>query len=508
VNHRISGTRILVVLGLILASFGAIAWRLFDISWQQHALYAQTAQAQAQGISNILMRGNIYLTDLVGQEHLVATNKKFPTLKGKKTTDEQAADGYVTDRFYPAGMLAADVIGFLGYGPDGRVGQYGVEASYDQELSGHSGGSSAIRWDILGQLRRIVGLASSSQSSDDVAPQDIVLTLDTNIQAYAQTTLENVLKKYHAASGVLLVQEPMTGRMLAMADSPSFDPNNYGSTPVGNFADSALAQFEPGSSFKPFTMATGLDIGKVTPNTIFDDEGDVVVDGYTIKNFNEGHFGRVTMTKVLEKSINTGAMWVQQQVGNDTFLNYVVNMGFGQRTGIDLPDESSGNISNLYTGRRINFMTAAFGQGIAVTPLQLINGYSAIANGGNLMRPYVNAAMQPEIIGTPFTAKTAATLRTMLTSVVDNGFDKARIPRYDVAGKTGTAQIASPQGGYLDGQYNHSFVGFAPASNPKFVILIKMEKPQGITFAADSLSPVFKDMALFLLDYYAIPPTR
>lgn len=474
-----------VVLGIILASFAVISWRLFDISWRQHALYAQTAQAQAEGIRNVLMRGNIYLTDLSGQEHVVATNKKFPTLKGKKTADEQAADGYVTDRFYPAGMLAADVVGFLGYGPNGRVGQYGVEASYDQALS-----------------------------HDD----DVILTIDTNIQAYAQTTLDNVLKKYHAASGVLLVQEPTTGRMLAMADSPSFDPNEYGSTPVGNFTDSALAQFEPGSSFKPFTMAMGLDTGKVTPNTTFNDAGDVIVDGYTIKNFNEGHFGRVTMTKVLEKSINTGAMWVEQQLGNDTFLNYAVNMGFGQRTGIDLPDESSGNISNLYSGRRINFMTAAFGQGVTLTPIQLINGYSAIANGGMLMRPYVVSTLRddhgqrvetkPEIIGTPFTAKTAATLRTMLTSVVDNGFDKARIPRYDVAGKTGTAQIASPQGGYLDGQYNHSFVGFAPASDPKFVILIKMEKPQGITFAADSLSPVFKDMALFLLNYLSIPPTR
>ncbi|MEK9209113.1 MAG: penicillin-binding transpeptidase domain-containing protein, partial [Patescibacteria group bacterium] len=160
----------------------------------------------------------------------------------------------------------------------------------------------------------------------------------------------------------------------------------------------------------------------------------------------------------------------------------------------------------------------SFGQGITVTPLQLITGYSAIANGGKLMRPYSVSAVRdergqrtetkPEMVGTPFTAKTAATLRAMLTAVVDNGFDKAHIPRYDVAGKTGTAQIASPEGGYLEGQYNHSFVGFAPAGDPRFVILIRMEKPQGITFAADSLSPAFKDMALFMLNYLNIPPTR
>jgi cell division protein FtsI/penicillin-binding protein 2 len=499
VHHRIGATRIYILLGGILLIFGVIAWRLFDISWFQHSTYAQMAQAQASGIQNVLMRGNIYLTDLSsGQKQLVATNKKFPTFKNKKLTDAQmeavVASGssdairYVTDRSYPAGMLAADVLGFLGYSDQGRAGQYGVEGFYDAQLSGE-------------------------------APHDLELTIDPNIQTYAQTALDNVLKKYHAASGQLLVQEPTAGKILAMADSASFDPNNYGSTPPQNFQNGALLSFEPGSSFKPFTMAMGLDLGTVTPNTVFDDEGDVIVDGYTIKNFNEGHFGRVTMTKVLEKSINTGVMWVEQnKIGSERFLNYAVNMGFGQKTGIDLPNESNGDINNLYTGRPINFMTASFGQGIAVTPLQLINGYSAIANGGKLMRPYVVGAMidahgnrvetQPEVISTPFLAKTAATLRTMLTSVVDNGFDKARIPRYDVAGKTGTAQIASPQGGYLDGQYNHSFVGFAPASDPKFVILIRMEKPQGITFAADSLSPVFKDVALFLINYLNIPPTR
>jgi cell division protein FtsI/penicillin-binding protein 2 len=542
VNHRIGATRIYILLAIIILVFGVISWRLFSISWWQHTLYEQKAQAQASGIQNLLMRGNIYLSDLSSdQQQLVATNRKFPVLmltsskldkdvisatidklvqitnlsretiqkaidagtSGsrpllRKLTDSQAAAisemhasgvtiGYETDRSYPAGMLASDVIGFLGYTQEGRSGQYGIEASYDKELSGE-------------------------------APHDITLTIDRNIQAYAQSALDAVIKKYNAVSGQLLVQEPTTGRMLAIADSSSFDPNNYGSAPVSSFTNGALMQFEPGSSFKPFTMAMGLDTNKVTPNTTFDDYGDVIVDGYTIKNFNEGHFGRVTMTKVLEKSINTGVMWVEQRVGNDPFLEYVVNMGFGQKTGVDLPGESSGNIDNLYSGRRINFMTAAFGQGIAVTPLQLINGYSAIANGGKLMRPYVVALVRdaygttvdtkPEIIGTPFSAKTAATLRTMLTSVVDNGFDKARIQRYDVAGKTGTAQIASPKGGYLEGQYNHSFVGFVPASNPKFVILIRIEKPQGITFAADSLSPVFKDVALFLINYLNIPPTR
>ncbi len=561
-----------IALGVMLLLLGAISWRLFEVSWNRHSWYAQTAQAQAGGISNVLLRGNIYLTDSSGQEHLVATNHKFPVLmvtpskldKGavdatvqrlveitgltpetvlkttdstttgsrpllRKLTDDQVAMvkaltisgvtvGYETDRSYPAGMLAADVIGFLGYGQNGREGQYGVESAYEQELTGKTDSVLPAGLDIGARFAKLVGRTATTAISTDDAPRDVVLTIDKNIQSYAQSVLDSVLKKYDAASGVLLVQEPKTGRILAMADSPSFDPNGYSSFPAANYLNASLLPFEPGSSFKPFTMAMGLDLHKVTSDTTFDDNSDVVVDGYNIKNFNEKHFGRVTMSQVLEKSINTGVMWVEERIGNSAFLDYVVDMGFGQRTGIDLPGESSGDISNLYTGRRINFMTASFGQGITVTPLQLITGYSAIANGGKLMRPYSVSAVRdergqrtetkPEMVGTPFTAKTAATLRAMLTAVVDNGFDKAHIPRYDVAGKTGTAQIASPEGGYLEGQYNHSFVGFAPAGDPRFVILIRMEKPQGITFAADSLSPAFKDMALFMLNYLNIPPTR
>lgn len=569
-HHHVSLIRLGVMLTVILLVFGAVSWRLFDLAVVRHAAYRETARAQAVGSGNILLRGNIYLTDGTG-EYLVATNRKYPVLQVtpsqftppdrpeaiatlvhatglspeaieralasstsgsrplmRKLTDEQVAAvealdipgiaiRYETDRSYPAGMLAADTIGFFGYTDEGRRGQYGVEASREEQLSG-SVDISFTRWDIVGQLRRLFGLGREGDGDVVDPPHDVILTIDKNIQAYAQDVLEGVLKKYDAVSGVLIVQEPTTGRLLAVADSPSYDPNRYGSFPPETYRNGALIPFEPGSSFKPFTMAIGLDTDAITPTTTFDDIKDVIVDGYPIRNFNEGHFGRVTMTQVLEKSINTGVMDVLRRVGNETFLNYLIAMGFGQPTGIDLPGDANGSIANLYTGRPINFMTASFGQGITVTPLQLVTAYSAIANGGKFMRPYVVEAVrddrgtvvhtQPQTVGTPFTAATAATLRSMLTSVVDNGFDKARIARYDVAGKTGTAQIASPKGGYLKDEYNHSFVGFAPAGNPRFVILIRMEKPRGITFAADSLSSAFRDMALFMLNYLNIPPTQ
>ena len=243
-----------------------------------------------------------------------------------------------------------------------------------------------------------------------------------------------------------------------------------------------------------------------------------MIDGYTIKNFSERIFGRSTMSQVLENSINTGTMHVANLVGDTTFTDYVINMGFGQQTGIDLPGEVNGDVANLYSGRKINYLTASFGQGIAVTPLQLVNAYSAIANGGKLMRPYIvekvvaeggkERITQPEVVGIPISEKTASKLTTMLVGVVQNGFDKARIPGYDIAGKTGTAQIPDDKGGYIENQYIHNFVGFAPAYDPRFVILIKIDKPQGITFAADSLSPTFRTIADFLLKYFNVPPKQ
>ncbi len=563
-------SRLWIILAGIFILLGIIGWRLVVIALLRHDWYAETAATQAVGGSNVLLRGNIFMSSGAGQhDFLVATNRRFamaivnlsrttpdhiPALAdalavaiggsrdaiattltsdgapsrviARRLTDDQVnavkqlndpavSIGYETGRSYPAGMLGANVVGFYGYSDQGRQGQYGIEASYDVELSGQQQQTASTSDDLLGHLGTLLGRGTSQAATH---PENIELSIDKNIQAYVENALEGVLHKYSAASGTVVVQEPSTGRIMAMASSPSFDPNSYGSYPISSFLNEAVLPFEPGSSFKPMTMAMGLDLGKITPNSTFNDVGDVVVDGYTIKNFNEGHFGLVTMAKVLEKSINTGVMYVQSLLTHDQFLRYVVDLGFGQKTGIDLPGESAGTIGNLYSNRPINFMTASFGQGITVTPIQLITAYSAIANGGKLMKPMIvdaitdneghRVATTPTVVGTPFTAKTAATLRAMLVSVVDNGFDKARIPHYDVAGKTGTAQIASPMGGYLDGQYNHSFVGFVPASDPKFVILIRMEKPKGITFAADSLSPVFKDIALFLLNYLNVPPTR
>lgn len=459
-------------LGLLVVS-GLITYRLFVLTFLQHEAFATSAKIQ-QTISSTLLtkRGDIYAIDLsTGEKNLLATNQKAgPEIK----------------RLYPKGFFAGQIMGFVGFQGYRRVGQYGVEGSYDTALS----------------------------------DGDVILTIDPNIQAYAESRLATLLATWSSPHGSIIVQDPTSGAILAMASSPSFDPNRYQQFGFTDFINPATQEiFEPGSSFKPITMSAAINSGAVMPDTTYNDTGAVTIGTYTIKNFNEKANGIQTMRQVLEHSLNTGAIFAQRKTGDDTFLNYLVAFGFGQKTGIDLGGELPGTIANLYQGRAINFATASFGQGIAVTPLQLINAYSAIANGGKLMRPYIVQTVihadgtvtdtKPQALGVPITEKTSAQIRSMLTDVVDHGFDKARIKGYDVAGKTGTAQIPDKNGGYVeDKQFIHDFVGFAPSYNPRFVVLIKMDRPQGITFAADSLSPVFGDMASFLIHYFKIPPTR
>ena len=559
---------------IVLIISGLVLYRLFILSYIRHSVYSRTATAQRENITNVLARGNIYLEDSTSNNlFLAAANKKFPlayvvpakvdwgtddrkmsqvadilkinkdlilsTVQSgqnsskvlvRRLNDNQVEEikkfnfkglgvSYETDRFYPGQKLAANVIGFLGYDLNGRSGQYGIESYYDNDLFGKTAVKETSTAGLIGFIKNLIYGNKNKNVNTFNRPSDIVLTIDKNIQAYAEDKLEGLLKKWNARAGTIIVQDPNTGKILAMADKPSFDPNNYSNYQPSLFLNKSVQEvFEPGSSYKPITMSAGLDLGKVTPQTTYTDAGFVQSAGYTIHNFSNKVFGFQTMSQVLEQSINTGAMFVENIVGDDNFLNYAINIGFGQRTGIDLPGEVNGDITNLYSGRKINYLTASFGQGIAVTPIQLINAYSAIANGGKLMKPYVvekiikeggeEIITKPEIVSMPFSEKTSNKLKTMLVGVVDNGFDKARIKGYDIAGKTGTAQIPDGKGGYDEKEFIHNFLGFAPAYDSKFVILIKMDRPHGITFAADSLSPTFREMAAFLINYFKIPPTR
>lgn len=571
------GGRITAFVLAAILIMGLVAYRLFNLTFVQHSFYVESAQTQYNNPSALLSgRGNIYFSDnSTGTRKIAATNKssfylfinksidspqdvalKIAPLLNKKAdsleselsqkdktyyviarglTKEQADQitklkitglnvASEVNRIYPQGLMAASILGFVGFDSNQRAGQYGVESYYNDVLNGETRTQSFIGnktySDVLKFLKFWEKDGTKETTTENGTGNDIVLTVDPNIQSLVEIKLNELLKKWSAPSGSVIVQDPVTGEILAMAASPSFDPNNYSDYELKNFLNPNVQEvFEPGSSFKSVTMSAAVDAGAVTPETTYYDTGEVKVGGFSIKNFNEKANGTQTMRQVLQHSLNTGAIFAEGEMGDDAFLNHVVGFGFGQKTGADLSGEVSGNISNLYSGRKINFMTASYGQGIAVTPLQLVNAYSAIANGGKLMLPHLmkeivypngtKTEIKPKIIGSPITEDTANKLKSMLVDVVDKGFDKARIAGYDVAGKTGTAQIPDGKGGYLaNDQFIHNFVGFAPAYSPRFTILIKMDKPKGIKFAADSLSPVFGDMARFLIRYFNIPPTR
>ncbi len=422
-------------------------------------------------------------------------------------------------RHYPENNIFGHLTGFVNLPQDcnqefcqGSVGQYGLEKSFDKELSGQPG------WQNVENTR---GLTYSADNTVKTAKDgaDLILTIDRSIQFFACQILEEAVKEYQAASGSIVVLDSKTGRVLALCNKPDFNPNYYSEVKdYSLFQNSAVSSsFEPGSIFKVITMAGGLDSGAVTPETTFLDPGIIDIDGDVIHNVDDRTFGYQDMTGVLEKSINTGAVFVAQKLGRSVFRNYLRKFGFGSLTGIELPDEAVGDIANLEQKQKIYLATASFGQGITVTPIQMVNAIAAIANKGKLMKPYLIDAIirdgqtviqEPEFIRQVISPSTASSLTAMMVSVCENGYGKgARVKGYYVAGKTGTAQIPGKGGGYSD-EVIHSFVGFAPATDPKFVALIKFDSPQNGRFAESTSVPVFSRLAEFILNYYNIPPDK
>jgi cell division protein FtsI/penicillin-binding protein 2 len=259
--------------------------------------------------------------------------------------------------------------------------------------------------------------------------------------------------------------------------------------------------------FKVFTVAAGLDSGAVSPHTTYYDSGEVTLNGRTIHNWDLKSHGTQTIANVLEKSLNTGSVFAEQQTGHGTFTEYVERFGFGDVSGIQLPGEVPGDITNLYGGRDINYATASFGQGISATPIQLISAFSAIANGGVLYEPNIVANQNPSIVRRVVKKESAEALSEILVSAVDKNV-VAHIPQYKVAAKTGTANVPDlVYGGYSDDVIN-TYIGFAPATNPIFTVLVRLEKPQGAPLAGQTVVPAFKEMVEFLLNYYEVAPDR
>ncbi len=414
----------------------------------------------------------------------------------------------IQHRFYPNGSLAAPVLGFVAYNKEGKqVGYYGVEGFYNDLLAGRP---------VKG-FEEVVPLNAQPNPVPDQGA-DLYLTLDRDVQYLVEVTLADAMNKYGAEGGSILVMNPTNGAILGMASWPTYDPNNYVKFPPPDPANPVVSgQYEPGSTFKVLTMAAALDSGSVKPDTTFVDTGYIEVGGLGIYNWNRGAWGPQDMTGCLRHSLNVCMASLSTHMGAATFYNYLSAFGIGRATNVDLAAEISGHLkqpgnSDWYDS---DLGTNAFGQGVAVTPLQLVTAASAIANGGVMMQPHIlyrvergtNERVIPsQIIGRPIRPETAATLNDMLAVSMETGeADQALVPGYRLAGKTGTAEIPMA-GGYEANRSIASFLGWGPVDDPRFITLIVLNRPTTSIWGSETAAPVFSELTKRLVVLLGIPP--
>ncbi|MBI4093095.1 MAG: penicillin-binding protein 2 [Candidatus Kerfeldbacteria bacterium] len=419
-------------------------------------------------------------------------------------------------RLYPEGRYGSHLVGFLGFDGDERKGQYGIEGAFEDELSGEPGHLQAER-DADGRWIAVGSRSITPARHGD----DIILTIDRAIEHEACAKLDQAVLKHGADGGSVIVLDPKTGAVLAICGSPDFDPNDYSQVEDASVYLNPVTfkQYEPGSVMKGMTIAAALDQGAITPTTTYTDTGSVAIGKYTIKNSDGKAHGLQTMTQVLEQSLNTGAIFAMREIGPRSFESYLQKFGFGKKTGIELPGESAGDISSLREGKEIFAVTGSYGQGLTVTPLQLAAAYGALANGGVLMKPYAvkeirqpdgtTTTTQPTAVRSVVSPATATTVSAMLVNAVKNGHGKlAGVPGYFIAGKTGTAQIPKEDGpGYQENVTIGTFAGYGPVDDPKFVMVVRIDRPRDVQFAESSAAPLFGEIANYILHYLEVPPT-
>lgn len=451
----------------------------------------------------------------------INNNKQYiPPLKRTLTHDEadkiesQRLTGVYLrpepTRFYPEDQLAAQVLGFVN--GDGK-GQYGIEGYYDDMLAGSTG--------EVGQAQTATGQALALGAASYTPPKDgdtVVLTIDRNVQYQAEQALSRAVDKFKATGGSIIVMDPKTGAIVAMASRPTYDPNRFGAFDVGAYTNQAVSlSYEPGSTFKTVAMASALDADAVTPSTTVNGTASVKVGDREIFNADKKPFGQETMTQVIENSDNVGMVFVSRQLGGDRLYQYIRNFGFGTPTGAELAGEISPSLPALSDLNEVNFATMAFGQGISVTPMQLITAVNALANQGKLVQPHIVDQVQhtdgtveqveTKTVRQVVSAQAASQITGMMVRVTEVGAGRpARVSGYRIAGKTGTAQIPLA-GGYEQNATIGNFIGFAPADNPRFIALVKVDRPKGVVYAEESAAPTFGELAKFLLTYYNVPPS-
>ncbi|MCX6713436.1 MAG: penicillin-binding protein 2 [Candidatus Vogelbacteria bacterium] len=418
-------------------------------------------------------------------------------------------------RYYPASTTAAHALGLLGYLGEDYSGRYGLEKSYNDVLSRNKEQSFA---NFFAEIYR--GLASAATSSDR-AQGDIVLTIEPTVQKYLEAELLKTTQKYSPEMAGGIVMDPQTGAIYALAAWPNFNPGEK-VTDLSVLPNLLVeGRYELGSIVKALTMATGLDSGAVRATTTYNDKGCLTLNKKLFCNYDGKARGVVGMQEVLNQSLNLGATFVEQRVGKEKFKQYFAAFGLGTKTGIDLPGEVSGSLATLGNDQDVEFATASFGQGISLTPMAMARALATLGNGGYLVQPHlvqeiryttglkkvITPPLGPQVIATA----TSREITRMLSIVVDtklaNG--KAKLPHTTIAAKTGTAQYVDPTTKkYYPDRYLHSFFGYFPAYEPRFLVFLMIKHPRGVEYASETLTEPFLEMSKFLLSYYQVPPDR
>ncbi|MBI2019893.1 penicillin-binding protein 2 [Candidatus Daviesbacteria bacterium] len=562
--------RVLIVKAFFLLFFLAILARLFY--WQ--VVYADRLQAQAESqhfedIRVFASRGNIYFADgsilasatptftLYGLPKTISQDKKLDLayllaktmeaedvdalakqfleslqqdlfwvslqknvpFETKKKIEELRLEGVGFDesssRFYPEGSSSAHLLGFVGSdAKGGSKGYFGLEGYFDGELRGLEG-VRRFEKDALG-LPILIGRFLSNEARNG---KDLITTVDRSVQFIVEKIIRAGMEKYGAKAASAIIMDPKTGGILAMASYPNYDPLNFFQYPKEYYKNPTVANsFEPGSTFKVLVMSAAINEDLVKPDTICDIcSGPINLGGFTIRTWNNKYFPDSSMKDVIIHSDNTGMVFVGQKLGLDKFYSYLEDFGFGNVTNIDLEDETSPDLRPKKEWREIDLATASFGQGIAVTPIQMIRAISTIANGGNLMQPHVvktikdegsSFEVKPKVVKNILKESTAKIVTEMMVAAVEEGEAKWAKPKgFKIAGKTGTAQIPV-EGHYDPNKTIASFVGFAPADDPKFVMLIRYDQPQSSIFGSETAAPTFFEIAKELFTYYKIAPSE
>lgn len=416
-------------------------------------------------------------------------------------------------RYYPEASMAAHLLGFVGSDERGSdKGYFGLEGYYDRQLVGRAG-ALRIEKDAKGNPI-LIGDVSR------VEPQhgrSLTLWLDRAVERIVERRLAEGIAKYGAKEGSVIVMDPKTGGILAMATFPNYDPATYSTFPSDMYKNPLVsATYEPGSTFKVLVMSGALEEKLVTPTTTMEETGPVEVGEYAVQTWNNEYHGEITMTKVLERSSNVGMVFVGRKLGKEKLIGFMKQFGFGESTGIDLEEETSPGLRPSQEWREIDLATASFGQGIAVTPIQMVRAVGALANNGALMEPHVvskiidesgkSIDIKPKKVRQVISGSTARIITEMMVAAVDNGEAKwAKPAGYRIAGKTGTAQI--PVAGHYDKDKTiASFVGFAPADNPKFVMLVTLREPSTSPWGSETAAPLFFTISRDLFAYWGISP--